>query len=1671
MILSRMVTSFALLICLAFSAQNGISQSTPRPLQRGAQSLIYFEKNVGQAHYEGGRQETSVDAVVRVGGTVAYIHPKGLHMAQVRMYASEIHSKNDPDYEMDRFRVDMELIGSNPAARSEFGEQLPGLVRYINEHTGITGLEAPRFRSITYREVYPKIDLRMYLTTAGVKYDFIVHPGGDPSQIAMMYKGGSAPALNEAGGIDIATPLGELGEQAPVVFTKNAAGDFHSMVKASFLTSGHSVRFDIGSYDRTKTLVVDPQRLWATYIGGSLSLYTAINGTSPTSLRTTFDSTGNTILAGTTYATDMPNVAGVLQRRLKGRMDCFIAKFSESGTFQWHTYYGGSLEDILHDVTADPAGNIWACGQTKSRNLPDTLFVGSNEELQAWAFDASGKRIDSIAFVAGFVLKLQPDGKWGDSWKVDDRENDIVTGIAVTKDKIAIVGSTNSPLLGRMNGDGGFKKDTAIFSKNYDIFLAVFKLNPQGRWVRNYHVFYGGGGMDYGGKVGVDTEGNIVFSGLTQSTNFPVTDGSTRKGDDDNVIVKFGPTPTRIWATQYGSTGQDQICDLSLDGTNAVVVVGYTFGTDFPTTAGALMTARGGPTDGYVRKHNANGVVQWSTYYGGDSVDYVYGVATDKNNNIWVSGSTYGSPNIPLTADAMQNTPNTAAGFVLKDGFIGKLDSTGKKVLYGSFYAAPAQNTLPVIDRANPTPIPPNTDFGADDAVDIACDRSAYVAVATMAETFRMVTTPGAFQDSSTLYKDTTRIHPFVSYLTQCKDSVISIIPNGPATLCDVDARQLLAPNGFARYQWSTGESTRVITVRDTGSYIVLCTTAEGCRYRDTIFIGRNPRPSVVASRDTNLCNKSSIQINSVASGGKPPYKYKWNRIETGVEFIDNDTIPNPFVNPGSTSRYEITVTDSNGCAARDTVLVKVIDPRPIVSPSSIDFGSLDACTSTAEQDVTVNNPHDYEIRITGMTPDDPRLSLVTNLAGGIAVPPKGSVNIRISITASTSGLTTGSFNVTGTPCSWTARSTYSVTKAAVTAVVVPSTLSFGASVECETTPRTDTVVIRNRGIEPLVVKPGIIAAPYSIISPTTEITIQPGQDATVRFQYTPAVGIYSSEAKFAYTSGACKDTLRVKLNAVTSSITVVANAANLNVGTLSGCDNQRDTVITLTNNSDVAVKVTLPSDPEIVYTPSGVVDIGAKASVEIQVSIRPGATGVFAKSSVLAVEPCAKTLTVTYSAQKNGVAFTTPSSIDFGEFSACAPSPSTTRTASLSFDGTGSASIKSVSAGPTLSATLSQGQPLTPGTPLAFNVTWTPAAEGLLSDSIVIVFEPCDVRRVIRVTGSRTRPALRADNPLTSLGTISGTANGTVRYTNTGSDTLVVGLRSSTGTAVTGTRPPNFSVLLPGAQVEIDFTTGCDTRVAVSDTIYAVAAGSCLADVASVITGTCEQTTKVSTNIVIDSVAVKVGDLVVVPVRIVSSSGLNASKAKTWSAKITYDPMVVVGRGNTPDCYVPAGTGTCTSQISGVRGNDTTGVLFALNFTAILGTASTSSLVISDFVWAEASGASITSAPGKVTITDICQEGGSRLLKPRTSGVRLHVYPTPASNDLTIDAAGMGSDVLMWMITSSLGQEVAQGQATPDAGGILKESIDVRSLPSGVYVLSMAARGETSHTTVFIQR
>lgn len=1616
-----------------------------------------FETNVGQARFETGVNASYVDAVIRVNGVLAYVHKSGLHVLQTRITKDPKSPMHDPDYDVDAFRVDMQLIASNPSPRLEWQQRAPGIVRYILPGTDANGLVADRYNSMTYHEVWPGIDLRMYVNTLGVKYDFLVHPGADPNQIAFRYVGGSTPTVKANGDLDVVTPLGTIGEQAPYVFQTGVNNASGKVIEASFDVRGQSVRFNIGEYDRSAMLIVDPQRVWGTYYGFNLNIEMP---------RIAVDPSGNVVTSGTTMATNMPNVVGVLQRRHKAGFDGFVAKFSDSGAFLWHTYYGGSKSDLLRDVTTDASGNIWTCGQTDSPDLP--FLLAGSAPYGDW---------DSVSAAEAIVLKLTPAGAWADSWQVYGRESDVATGIAVTADRVAIVGYTRSPRLGGLLGDLPYRKDPTNFANNTDMFVSVVKpkTNEPARWIHNYLIFYGGGGEDFGGKIAFDQNGNIIFSGITYSATFPVTDGTVYKAFEDIAVVKFGATPVRQWATMFGSSSFELLGDLAVDATGASVIVGTSEGTDFPVLAPLQATRAAGPSgrqSGFIRKLGPDGVTQWSTYYGGtDSLSGLNGVGIDKSNNVWVAGFSNRSTLIPITSDAFQLLPNGLAGY---DGYIAKINPAGSAVVYGSYYGAPSQDPLPPTPSQGGPPFPPNSDFGFDVLSDVACDANAYIAVVGLVTSFRMDTTAGAYQDSSKLQKDTLRVNDFFSLFSNCKDSVVTIVPNGPSTLCDVDSRQLLAPAGFDKYTWSTGGTARSIVVTDSGTYSVLCKTLDGCRYRSSIYIGRNTKPVVSAGKDTSACLNTAVQITATVTAGKAPFRYKWNRVEAGPEFISDDTLRAPSVNPSATSRYEVTLTDSSGCVAKDTVLVTVINPRPTFAPALVNFGALGACTSSADADITVTNPLTYAIQISGFTPDKPILSLVTSLTPPLEVAPGATVTLKVRITPTVAGTSVGTFVLTGTPCNWVGNFSYTVDKAQLSATVIPSTVGFGAGVLCEQTAKVDSTVIRNGGTDMLVLQPGVVGAPFSITSPTAVVNLASGQEQKVYFLYTPSgAGTFTDVAKFAFTSGSCSDTLRVNVNALTSVVTVTSLPSTIDVGTLSGCESERDTTITIENTSGVSVSVALPTTPEVIFTPPGPLTIAARSTQTVRVTIRPSAAGAFSQTATLVANPCAVNVPVTFTAQKNGIAFTTPPSVDFGEFSTCTAATSTTRSASLSFDGTGTATVATVTTGATLSTTLTTGLVLNPNQPVSFDVVWTPAAEGPLVDSIVLTFEPCSVRRVIRVSGTRTRPSLLAENPIVALGVIPGSVTGTVTFTNNGTDTISVSVISrSANTTITATRPAALTAILPGAKVDVDYQANCAARTTVADTIDAAILSPCGASVNTVLNGTCSATISAQSTIEVDTIAVKIGDTFGVPIRITASQGLNSNNLRQWSADLTYNPMVVVGAGGTtPDCFVAGQFTPCSIKITGTRGNDTLGTIYTLNYTAVLGTTDFTMLTLSNFAWTGAPSAQVSTIDGKVVITDICRDGGDRYLVPKTEGFSINVYPTPASTDLTIQVKGAGTSPIPWTLSNYIGVQVTNGIITPDANGSGTTVVDVRSYASGLYFLTMDARGTTYRNTVLIQR
>jgi hypothetical protein len=127
--------------------------------------------------------------------------------------------------------------------------------------------------------------------------------------------------------------------------------------------------------------------------------------------------------------------------------------------------------------------------------------------------------------------------------------------------------------------------------------------------------------------------------------------------------------------------------------------------------------------------------------------------------------------------------------------------------------------------------------------------------------------------------------------------------------------------------------------------------------------------------------------------------------------------------------------------------------------------------------------------------------------------------------------------------------------------------------------------------------------------------------------------------------------------------------------------------------------------------------------------------------------------------------------------------------------------------------------------------------------------------------------------------------------------------------------------------------------------------------------------------------------------------------------------------------------------------------------------------VVLSDFTWLEDTTVVTTTNDGSVTLSDICEEGGIRLLDPKASAFSIRVYPIPASTTLTIDVRGMGSQAGTWTLFSYIGTQVANGTLTPDSQGNAKEVVDVSTLGSGTYFLTIDARGQISRMPVLIQR
>jgi G:T/U-mismatch repair DNA glycosylase len=557
-------------------------------------------------------------------------------------------------------RADMELVGADIKKENIIKEyESTDYFNYYLSHCPDGVTEVRSYGKITIKEVYPGIDWVIYNTASGgMKYDFVVHPYADPSQIKLRYKWTDKPQENimeNEGSVKIATPLGKITEGKPYGFNSGNAVD------VSYNIEDMDISFQTGEYNPAETLIIDPQLLWATYYGGSGS--NAEYGKS-------IHSDGTSVwVTGYTASTNFPlqNLSGAYNQGTYGggTYDAFILKFSTTGERAWATYYGGSAIEYCTSIHSDGT-SVWVTGYTYSTDFPLQSLSG-----------AYNQGTHGGGYTDAFILKFSTSGErqWATYYggTGGDQGNSIYsdgTSVWVTGE----TSSTNFPL---QNLSGAYNQGTSGGSN--DAFILKFLTSG----VRQWATYYGGTGYDYG--YSIHSDGTSVWvTGYTGSTDFPLqslsgayNQGTHGGGTNDAFILKFSTTGERAWATYYGGSANEYSYSIHSDGTS-VWVTGYTASTNFPlqNLSGAYNqgTYGGGTYDAFILKFSTSGVRQWATYYGGNSDDRGYSIHSD-GTSVWVTGST-ASTDFPLqTLSGAYNQGTYGGGYT--DAFILKFSILG----------------------------------------------------------------------------------------------------------------------------------------------------------------------------------------------------------------------------------------------------------------------------------------------------------------------------------------------------------------------------------------------------------------------------------------------------------------------------------------------------------------------------------------------------------------------------------------------------------------------------------------------------------------------------------------------------------------------------------------------------------------------------------------------------------------------------------------------------------------------------------------------------------------------------------------------------------------------------------------------------------------------------------
>jgi hypothetical protein len=560
----------------------------------------------------------------------------------------------------------LRFLGASEDAKVVAGERRRGNVNYLAASERRTNI--PTYGTVTYRDLWPGIDMAISGSGGGLKYEFRLAPGADPTDIRLAYAGASGLSVTDSGALAVATPLGPLADTRPRTYQR--AGGRRVPVASSFaLQGGRSYGFSLGAYDQGRPLVIDPGLAYSTFLGGSGNE----DGQS-----IAVDRAGSAYVVGdigTNDPSNFPTTPGAFQPGgLAGQLS-FVTKLSPDGSeLVYSTLIPAA--PTADGVAVDDQGNAYVTGGTSRTDFPTT--PGAFDRTRAGTADRYVLKLNSTGSALIYSTYLGGSGRetldfhHGDKRiAVDEFGQAYVTAYTDSSDFPTTPGAHDRVL-------GG----------SQDAFVS--KLNADGSDLV-YSTYLGGAGLESNAVIAVDRSGGAHVAGTTDSADLATAGASdtTYGGGSDSFVARLTNDGSALaYATYIGGSSGDSGKGIALDNEGSAYITGSTGSSDFPTTPGSHDTSRGGGADAFVTKVSPDGAsLAYSTLVGGTRTEQAESIAVNPRGEAHITGYT-GSPDFPTTPDAIDSTlagplPTTQQQFF--DGFFTKLDPPGSAVAYSTF--------------------------------------------------------------------------------------------------------------------------------------------------------------------------------------------------------------------------------------------------------------------------------------------------------------------------------------------------------------------------------------------------------------------------------------------------------------------------------------------------------------------------------------------------------------------------------------------------------------------------------------------------------------------------------------------------------------------------------------------------------------------------------------------------------------------------------------------------------------------------------------------------------------------------------------------------------------------------------------------------------------------------